>query len=109
MRGIVRTPTPAVDAYRAGQNVAWQSWMERCFAATSDLAALQELLTISARSIFQYVDATLAAITALVEPERESLTRGAHAERLAVVTRPVSRASWSRLRMPWGARSAAVR
>ena len=82
-RGLDAT---ALDAYRAGQNVSWQGWMERCFAATTDLALLQELLTLSAASIFGYVDATVAAITALVASEREALTRGAHAERLAVVT-----------------------
>lgn len=76
----------ALDSYRAGQNVSWQRWMERCFAETSDLDHLQELLVVSARSIFDYVDATVAAITALVESERISLTRGTHAERLAVVT-----------------------
>lgn len=76
----------ALDSYRAGQNVSWQRWMERCFAATSDVGELQELLTLSAGSIFAYVDATVAAITALVESEREALTGGQHAERLTVVS-----------------------
>jgi CheY-like chemotaxis protein len=67
-RGLDAT---ALDAYRAGQNVSWQHWMERCFAATADLDELQELLTTSARSIFAYVDATVSAITALVESERD--------------------------------------
>lgn len=82
-RGLDAT---ALDSYRAGQNVSWQRWMERCFATTDDVAELQELLTVSARSIFEYVDATVAAITALVDSERETLTKGTHAERLAVVT-----------------------
>lgn len=34
-RGLDAT---ALNAYRAGQNVSWQGWMERCFAATTDLA-----------------------------------------------------------------------
>lgn len=82
-RGLDAT---ALDTYRAGQNVSWQLWMERCFAMTSEPALLHELLTASARSIFAYVDATVAEITALVMSEREEILGGRHAERLAVIS-----------------------
>ena len=76
----------ALDAYRTGQNVAWRVWMARAFALTSDPEELRELLDVTARSIFSFVDETLAGIAAQVERERDSLTRGTHAERLEVVT-----------------------
>lgn len=76
----------ALDAYRTGQNAAWRLWMATAFTLTSDPAQLGELLDVSARSIFAFVDATLAAITEQVDQERERLTRGTHAERLEVVT-----------------------
>ena len=40
---------------------------------------------MSARSIFAFVDETLAAIPEQIERERDQLTRGTHAERLEVV------------------------
>lgn len=75
----------ALDTYRAGQNAAWQLWMEACFAVTDDPRLLHELLAYSAQSIFRYVDATMASISALVERERESLTQNTHAQRLETV------------------------
>ncbi len=76
----------ALHGYRVGQNVAWQSWMALCFELTDDREELQELLQVTARSIFTFVDATLAAITEQIERERDALTRGTHAQRLEVVT-----------------------
>jgi DNA-binding PucR family transcriptional regulator len=82
-RGLDHT---ALDSYRAGQNVAWRLWMAAAFGLTSDPAELGELLDVTARSIFGFVDETLAGIAAEVERERERLTRGAQAERLEVVS-----------------------
>lgn len=82
-RGIDAT---TLDAYRTGQNAAWRLWMSLAFTMTSDPAELSELLDVTARSIFAFVDATIAGITAQVTRERERLTRGTHAERLEVVT-----------------------
>jgi DNA-binding PucR family transcriptional regulator len=76
----------ALDAYRTGQNTAWRMWMAMAFTLTTDPAELAELLDVSARSIFSFVDETLAGITAQVEREREALLRGTQAERLEVVT-----------------------
>lgn len=82
-RGIDAT---TLDAYRTGQNAAWRLWMNLAFTMTSDPAELSEMLDVTARSIFAFVDATIAGITAQVTRERERLTRGTHAERLEVVT-----------------------
>ncbi|MDO9409957.1 MAG: PucR family transcriptional regulator [Patulibacter sp.] len=87
-RDMVRRGIDAVtlDAYRTGQNAAWRLWMALAFRLSTDPDELSELLDITARSIFSFVDATIAGITAQVLRERERLTRGTHAERLEVVT-----------------------
>nr|WP_026909816.1 PucR family transcriptional regulator [Patulibacter minatonensis] len=87
-RDLVRRGLDAntIDAYRTGQNAAWRLWMTLAFTLTSDPAELSELLDVTARSIFAFVDETIAAITGQMRQERERLTRGTHAERLEVVT-----------------------
>jgi DNA-binding PucR family transcriptional regulator len=75
-----------LDAYRAGQNVAWRLWMAQAFTLTDDARELSELLDVTAQSIFGFVDDTLAGIAEEVNRERDRLTSGTHAERLAVVT-----------------------
>ena len=72
--------------YRIGQNAAWRYWMGICFAVTSDLDELRELLDVSSRSIFAFVDDTVEGIRAQMDLEREQLTGGTQAERLEVVT-----------------------
>lgn len=72
----------AMQAYRAGQNAAWQAWMEIALDLTDDRATLRELLSYSARSIFDYTDRTIAAVGAVIERERELLAAGTHAQRL---------------------------
>ncbi|WP_431958028.1 PucR family transcriptional regulator [Nocardia lijiangensis] len=74
-----------LDAYRVGQNTAWRRWMAIAFEATSDHRELRELLDVSARSIFGFLDTTIAAIWAQMQIEREELTRGNHAERREAV------------------------
>jgi DNA-binding PucR family transcriptional regulator len=87
-RDLVRRGLDAstLDAYRTGQNAAWRHWMATAFTLTSDAAELGELLDVSARSIFAFVDATIAGIGEEVARERERLRMGTHAERLEVVT-----------------------
>ena len=75
-----------LQAWRAGQNVAWRRWMGIAFSLTDDPEELPELLDYSARSIFGYVDATIALVSAQMHAEREQLTRGTQAERLETVT-----------------------
>ncbi len=86
-RDIVRRglDEATLNAYRIGQNIAWRMWMERAFELTADREVLRELLDVTARSIFTFVDETIAGILAQIAQEREQLTRGTHAERLETV------------------------
>ncbi len=74
-----------LQTYRTGQNAAWRQWMMIALSLTSDLGEISELLDVSARSIFGFVDATIAHIAAQIQAERDELTRGTHAERLEIV------------------------
>ena len=76
----------ALQGYRVGQNVAWQRWMALAFELTQDPEELRELLEVSARSIFAYVDDVIASLAAQIERERDQLTHGTHAQRLEVVS-----------------------
>lgn len=81
-RGVNAFP---LDAYRVGEGVAWRRFMEIAFELTSDPAQLHELLAVCSRSISEFVDATLAGITAQIDLERDELTGGSHAERRETV------------------------
>ncbi|MFL0174379.1 PucR family transcriptional regulator [Mycobacterium sp. SMC-13] len=74
-----------LDAYRVGEGVAWRRLMDIAFELTSDLADLHALLDVCSQSISDFIEATLAAIAAQIELERDELTRGSHAERRATV------------------------
>ncbi|WP_205695609.1 CdaR family transcriptional regulator [Conexibacter sp. SYSU D00693] len=76
----------SLDAYRTGQNVAWRAWMGLAFSLTHDPDELSELLDVTARSIFTFVDETIAGLGEHLQRERDRLRRGTHAERLEVVT-----------------------
>jgi DNA-binding PucR family transcriptional regulator len=76
----------ALHGYRVGQNVTWRRWMALAFELTDDPGELRELLDVTARSIFTFVDETLAGIAEQIERERDELTRGTHAQRLEVVS-----------------------
>jgi DNA-binding PucR family transcriptional regulator len=75
----------ALRAYRILQSAFWQRWMSMAFRLTDDTDELRELLAVSARSIFSFIDDTNAAITAQMQRDREELTRGTHAERRETV------------------------
>jgi DNA-binding PucR family transcriptional regulator len=75
-----------LSAYHASQNVAWRYSMQLLFSMSSEPKVLAEALDVAARSIFQYVDDTVAALEEQIERERAELTRGTHAERLEVVS-----------------------
>ncbi len=75
-----------LDAYRAGQSVAWRRWMQICFELTADPGELRELLDVSALSIATFIEDTVAATSERMRAERDELTRGAHAERRAAVS-----------------------
>jgi DNA-binding PucR family transcriptional regulator len=111
-RGLDDTTT--LNTYRIGQNVAWRAWMTRAFALTEDPLQLRELLDVTARSIFTFVDETVQGVQQLIDSEREQLVRGTHAERLETVNLilegapiTVARAS-ERLRYELGARHTAA-
>ena len=72
--------------------------MSIAFGLTSDSHELQELLDVSARSLFEFVDATTAGIADQVRVERDELTRGTHAERLEAVALILDGAPISRQR-----------
>jgi DNA-binding PucR family transcriptional regulator len=86
-RDIVRrgVDDTALNTYRIGQNVAWRAWMAQAFTLTDDADELRELLDVTSRSIFAFVDDTIAGIQELIDREREQLLRGMHAERLETV------------------------
>jgi len=86
-RDIVRRglDDTTLNIYRIGQNVAWRAWMSRAFTLTEDPEELRELLDVTARSIFAFVDQTVAGLQELIDREREQLVRGTHAERLETV------------------------
>ncbi|HEY6761836.1 MAG TPA: helix-turn-helix domain-containing protein [Baekduia sp.] len=81
-RGLDET---TLTTYRIGQNVAWRAWMALAFTLTDDPEELRELLDVTARSIFAFVDETVEGIRELIEREREELVGGTHAERLETV------------------------
>lgn len=81
-RGLDET---SLNSYRVGQNIAWRYIMAVAFALTSDPDELREMLDVTARSIFAFVDETIGGIQAQIARERGALTRGTHAERLETV------------------------
>ncbi|MCB0875998.1 MAG: PucR family transcriptional regulator [Solirubrobacterales bacterium] len=86
-RDIVRRgfDDTSLNSYRVGQNAALRYVIRMAFAATDDLDVLRELLDVVTRSVFAFVDDTLAAIEREISNERDQLSRGTHAERLATV------------------------
>ncbi len=86
-RDIVRRglDEATLNTYRIGQNAAWRAWMTQAFTLTDDPQELRELLDVTARSIFAFVDETVAGIEQHIGREREQLVRGTRAERLEVV------------------------
>lgn len=75
----------SLDAYRVGEGVAWRRLMDIAFELSSDPADLHEMLDVCSRSISEFIEATLGAIAAQIELERDELTRGSHAERRETV------------------------
>lgn len=86
-RDLVRRglETFAVDAFRAAQSVAWRMWMFGCFQLTSDVRELHPLLDVSSVSISTFIGDLQKETLRAVEEERDALTRGSDAERLAAV------------------------
>lgn len=60
--------TSALETYRIGHSMAWRRWTEIAFTLTGDPTELRELLEVPFRSANEFIDATLAGITAQVQP-----------------------------------------
>lgn len=72
------------QAARAGENAAWQRWMAIAFELTCDPAELRELLDVSSRSIWAFMDANMNGIAAFMKAEQQAQ---APANRRALVER----------------------
>ncbi|MCD2514549.1 PucR family transcriptional regulator [Comamonas endophytica] len=83
-RGAVDT---LFKASRAGENAAWQRWMDIAFGLTAEPAELRELLDLSSRSIRAFMDANLDGIAAFIKAEQEGWARGTPVDRRALVER----------------------
>ena len=86
-RDLVRRGMDMNDlgSWRGAQHGAWGLWVDECFAVTTDLDELSELIKVSERSMSTFVDDSIAALDDYVEQERADLARGANAERQATV------------------------
>lgn len=86
-RDLVRRGMDMNDlgSWRGAQHGAWGLWVDACFAVTTDLGELRDLIKVSERSMATFVDDSIAALNEYVEQERTELARGANAERQAMV------------------------
>lgn len=86
-RDVVRRGLDMHDlgSWRGAQYGAWSTWVDVCFAVTSDLDELRALMKVSERSMSTFIDDSMAALDDYVEKERVELARGASAERHATV------------------------
>lgn len=86
-RDVVRRGLDLHDlgSWRGAQHGAWSMWVDGCFAATTDLDELRELMKVSERSMATFIDDSIAALDEFVDQERAGLAKGANAERHATV------------------------
>jgi DNA-binding PucR family transcriptional regulator len=73
------------QAYRRGQNVAWQRWMEYASRVVPPGPELVEVLETSSHVMFEYVDQVLALVLVEAQREREEVLGGALARRTETV------------------------
>lgn len=72
--------------FRAGQNVAVMTMNRLAFELTDDVGQLREFLSVVTRSLFAFIDDTLAAIDDVIRRERSQLTDANHVARLEALT-----------------------
>lgn len=86
-RDVVRHgfDTAILTNFHAGQNAAIQTWTAMAFALTDDVSELREFIDVVSRSLFAYVDDTLAALYEMIETERGQIADVDHAARLEAV------------------------
>ncbi|WP_298441696.1 PucR family transcriptional regulator [Gordonia sp. (in: high G+C Gram-positive bacteria)] len=87
VRDLVRRgmDATALDAFRTSQNVAWQLWMQICFALTDDRDLLRRLLEVTSTSIATYIDDTVRSLAEMIDVARAELAGDTHAQRRAAV------------------------
>ena len=73
------------QAYRRGQNVAWQQWLAYAARVVPAGPELVQVLESSSRVMFEYVDQALAHVLAEAQHEREEVLGGALARRTEAV------------------------
>jgi DNA-binding PucR family transcriptional regulator len=70
-----------LQAYRRGQQVAWQRWMETTSAVVGSGPEFTAVLEVSLSLLFQFVDDVLSRVLAEAQHEREEILGGALARR----------------------------
>jgi DNA-binding PucR family transcriptional regulator len=73
------------QAYRRGQNIAWEHWMSASARIVPSGPVLVEVLQRSSRFLFDYVDQVIARVIAEAQREREEVLGGALARRIETV------------------------
>jgi DNA-binding PucR family transcriptional regulator len=74
-----------VRNFHAGQNAAIQRLTQLAFLLSPDSYEVRELLDVMMRSVFAFIEDTLAGIVALIHRERDNLADIDHTERLETV------------------------
>jgi len=82
-RGIEQT---VYTTYHAGQNVVWVYWMRTAFSLSADPAVLRQALEAGSRSLADFVDDMVAALSEQLRRERAELARSSHVRRFEVVS-----------------------
>jgi len=73
------------QAYRRGQNIAWQRFMAHAARVVPSGPQLVELLETSSKVLFDYVDRVIGRVIAEAQHEREEILGGALARRTETV------------------------
>ncbi|MGW4477506.1 helix-turn-helix domain-containing protein [Rhodococcus triatomae] len=73
------------QSYRRGQNVAWRRYLVHAAAVVPSGPLLVELLDVSSRRMFAYVDHVIVQVIAAAQQEREAVIGGALARRAETV------------------------
>jgi len=74
------------NTYHAGQNVVWVYWMRTAFSLSADPAVLRQALEAGSRSLADFVDDMVAALSEQLRRERAELARSSHVRRFEVVS-----------------------
>lgn len=74
-----------LGSWRGAQYALWDRWVGSCFAATSDLDDLREVMKLSQRSLSTFIDDSIQELNEYVDQERSELVRGVNAQRQATV------------------------